>query len=88
MWDNNHSILAKYSVFNTLTNRAKVVFTNQLKLKDKEDHIRQALHGCNYLTWALNRLQTKFNHKLSTTQAHNGFDRHPTNNNNNQHQQP
>ena len=57
--NSNHSFSTKYNVFKTLTHRAKVACTNQLQYKEEEDHIRQALLGCNYPNWALNRLQTK-----------------------------
>ena len=51
--------------------------------KEEEDHIRETLLRCNYSTWALNRLQTKINHRHSTIQAQNQSNRHKNNNNNN-----
>ena len=35
-WDNHHSLFAKYSVFNTLTYRARIVCTNQQLLWEEE----------------------------------------------------
>ena len=59
-WDSNHVIGAKYSVFNTLAHRAKVVSHNQQSLHKELDHIRKALQACQFPTWTLNRLQQKF----------------------------
>ena len=47
---------AKYSVFNTLTHRARTVFANPQLLHKEGEHIRDALIMCKYPTWALNIL--------------------------------
>ena len=53
------SSLAKYSVFNTLAHRAKVVSTNQQTLHKELEHIRKALQACHFPPWTLNKLQQK-----------------------------
>ena len=83
--DSHHILSAKYSVFNTLIHRARVVCTNQQLHKEEEDHIRKALPRGNHPTWALNRLQTNINHRLSANQAQNHLRKHQTNNNKNNH---
>ena len=56
-WDSNHFIRAKYSVFNTLAHRAKVVSHSQQLLYKEQDHTRKALQDCHFPTWTLNKLQ-------------------------------
>ena len=58
----NHLITAKYSVYNTLAHRAKVVSSNPTALSKELDHIRRALQSCLFPTWVLNRLQHNFEH--------------------------
>ena len=43
--DSHHNLLAKYSVFNTLSHMARVVCSNQQMFKEEEDHIRQLFLG-------------------------------------------
>ena len=50
--------------------------TNQHLLKEEGNHLRRVLIRCNYPIWALNRLQTNINHRLSTNQAQNHPRRH------------
>ena len=69
-WDSNHFIGAKYSVFNTLAHRAKVVSYNQQSLHKELDHIRKDLHACHFQTWTLNKLQQKFESKHHTNKFH------------------
>ena len=45
-WDSSHNLLVKYSIYNTLAHRARVVYTSQPALKQEEDHIRKALLSC------------------------------------------
>ena len=54
-WDSHHHLSAKYSVINTLRQRAKTVCSNHHLLKEEEDHVNRALSNCRYLVWALNR---------------------------------
>ena len=54
-WDSHHHLSAKYSVINTLRDRAKTVCSNHHLLKEEEDHLHRALSNCRYPTWALNR---------------------------------
>ena len=78
-WDSHHGL----SVFNTVTQRARAVCTNQQLLKEDEDYIRRALLRCSYPTCALNRLQANINHRLSANLAQNNPSRPLTNNSNN-----
>ena len=68
-WDSNHNCPAKYSIYNTLAHRARVVCKNQQTLKKEEAHIRQALLRCSYPPWVLNRLHTKINHRFNPNQV-------------------
>ena len=62
-WDSNHHITAKQSVFNTLAHRAKTASCTQDKMDKELQHIKTALHHCQFPVWALNQWQ----HKCSTT---------------------
>ena len=81
-WD-SHFIGPKYSVFNTLAHRAKVVSHNQKSLHKELDHIRKALQASHFPTWMLNRLQQKFECKHQTNNEPSSMDIHPNNNTNN-----
>ena len=70
-WHICHNLSAKYSVFNTLAHRARIVCTFQQLLNEEKDHIRKALLRCSYPTWALIRIQTNTNHWLSDNQVKN-----------------
>ena len=68
--DSNHNLLAKYSIYNTLAHRARVVCTCQPALKQEEDHITQVLLRCSSPPpSALMSLQTRLNHRFSTNDA-------------------
>ena len=70
--DSHHSLSAKYSVIGTLTHRAKVVCTEPELPQGKINHLRRALEKCNYLTWAINRVQHKvLNNNLEDTSNNN-----------------
>ena len=69
-WGSNHYSAARYSAFNTLAHRARMVCTWQPGFKEVENHIRQTSLTCNYPLWVINKLQTKINHKFSIIQAH------------------
>ena len=62
-WDSNHFITAKNSVYNTLAHRAKVVSNTTDDLNKELEHLNKALKDCNFPSWALNRLQLKFQQK-------------------------
>ena len=76
-----HILLAKYHAFNTLPYRVRVVCTGHSALKEEQNYTRQAPLRCNNPSQALNRLQTKIDHKVSSNLAHVTDSRHPTNNN-------
>ena len=82
-WDSNHFIGAKYSVFNMLAHRAKVVPHNQQSLYKELNHKRKVLQGCHFPTWTLNKLQQKFDHKHHIINEPSSMDIQPNNNTNN-----
>ena len=80
-WDSHHSPSAKYSVIDTLTHRAKVVFTDPELLQDELNHLRRALVMCNYPTWAINKVQNKvLNNNWEDTNNNNSANTNNTNN--------
>ena len=81
-WDSNHFIRAKYSVFNTLAHRTKVVSHNQKSLQKELDHLRKALQACHFPTWTLNRLQQRFECKHQTNNETSCMDIQLNNTNN------
>ena len=83
--DSHNSQSARYSVFNMLTHRGRMVCIKQQLLQEEEDHVGRALLMCNYSTRLINRLQTDINHRLSINQAQ-GYPRRPWNNNDNNNQ--
>ena len=64
-WYSHHSISAKYSVVNTLTQRVQTVCSDQQLLGQEQLHIRTPLSRCNYPDWVFNRLQTKLDFQPS-----------------------
>ena len=68
-WNSHHILPAKYSVFNTLTHRARVVSANKQLLQEEDGYIRKSLHRGKYPNWALDRLQTNKNYRHSSNQA-------------------
>ena len=60
-WDSHHNLVAKYSVINTLTHRAKSVCSCSQLLKEEDYHLRQELTRSKYPGSALNRAIIKSN---------------------------
>ena len=58
-WDSHHSIAAKYSVINTLHQRAKAVCSNKQLLEEEEEHFKKVLTENKYPMCALNRVKLK-----------------------------
>ena len=81
-WDSHHNLSAKYSVFNTLTHKARTVCTNMQLQHKEEEPIKSTLLRCKYPIKALNRLQIHSYHRHSITQAQNN-NNHSTNHNSN-----
>ena len=79
-WESHHSLSAKYSVIGTLTQRAKVVCTDQDLLQSEIDHLRRALGRCNSCNWAISKVQNKV---LNNNWENNNPETNPSNNNNN-----
>ena len=52
----------------------KTIYSNQDVLQEEEQHLFQALKGCKYPTWALNKVKMR---------SHNPNNRNTSNNNNN-----
>ena len=77
-WNNNHFIVAKHSVFNTVAHRAKVVSTTQQTLHKELEHIRKTLQACHFQPWTLNKLQQKFLTKTASTMEQCPGTTHPT----------
>ena len=53
-WDSYHHLSAKFSVINTLRDRAKPECSNSQLMKEEEDHLNKILRRCKYPMWALN----------------------------------
>ena len=75
-WDSHHSIINKYSVYNSLTHRVWTVCSDQQLLGHKYQHIKNALSRCKYTDWVFHRLQTKMDYKLSLQHYNNPHNPH------------
>ena len=53
--------IAKFSVINTLSHRAKTVCSNPELLKQEKEHLRKALTQCKYPKWALDKVEKRLN---------------------------
>ena len=84
-WDSNHHLTAKQSVFTTLALRAKTVSSSQEKMDRELQHIKTALHYCQFPSWALNQWQHKFTHpnQQSTNTTNTSSNNNPADNNEN-----
>ena len=69
-WDSHHHLSAKFSVINTLRQRARTVCSNNQLLKE-EDHLNWALSNYKYPTWALNRATFTNKHNNRTNKNKN-----------------
>ena len=58
-WGSHHHLSAKYSVINTLTHRAKTVYSNPELLQKEMKHLRKALTNCNYPKWTLKKVEKR-----------------------------
>ena len=58
-WDSHHHLSAKFSVINTLTNRAQTVCSNPELLCKEMDHLRKALTQCKYPEWTLDKVEKR-----------------------------
>ena len=79
-WDSNHFITAKWSVYNNLAHRAKIVSSYQEALDQELLHVRKALQACWFPNWALNQLQHKF-HRSNQPSQHQNNNSNSTNSN-------
>ena len=71
-WDSHHTIVAKYSVVNTLHHRARAVCCNPQLLKKGEYHLQKVLLENKYPIWALNRVKMKINAPSKQDQNNKG----------------
>ena len=55
-WDSHHNLACKYSVINTLTHRAKAVYSNPQLLTEELNHLESALSKCKYPRWAFQKV--------------------------------
>ena len=65
-WGSHHHLSAKFSVINTLRNRARTVCSNNQLLKEEEVYLNRALSNCKYPPGALNRANVTNKHNNRT----------------------
>ena len=66
-WDSHHHLSAKFSVINTLSNRAKTVCSRPELLQQEMDHLKKALTKCKYPKWALDKVEKRLNKSTGET---------------------
>ena len=59
-WDSHPNLVAKYSVINTLTHRARTICIRPELLNMEIHHLRKALNECKYHQKALDKVEKKF----------------------------
>ena len=69
-WNSHHHLSAKFSVVHNLSHRAFTVCSKPELLQKEKDHLRKALTKCNYIKWALDKVEKRLN--KSTRQATDG----------------
>ena len=55
-WNSHHNLACKYSVINTLTHRAKAVYSSSTLLEEELKHLYEVLQQCKYPKWAINKI--------------------------------
>ena len=60
-WDSHHNLSAKFSVINTLSDRAQKLCNSPELLKQEKEHLRKALTKCKYPKWALGKVEKRLN---------------------------
>ena len=55
-WDNHHNLACRYSVINTLTQRAKAVCSSSKLLEEELKHLYEVLQQCKYPRWVINKI--------------------------------
>ena len=66
-WDSNHNLASKYSVINTLTHRARTLFSTPESIKQELEHLEKVLIGCKYPRWAIKKILQKQLHSQEKT---------------------
>ena len=69
-WDSHHHLSAKFSVIQTLSQRAFTVCSNPELLQKEKEHLRKALTNCKYPKWALDKVEKRLNR--SSRQVNDG----------------
>ena len=64
-WDSHHHLSATFSVIQTLSHRAKTVYSKPELLQQEKDHLRKALTKCKYPKWALDKMEKRLNKSTS-----------------------
>ena len=75
-WDSHHHLSTKYSVINTLTQRAKTVCHKPELLQKEMEHLRKDLTHCKYPKLALDRMEKRLTEPAS--EVNDRADRCPT----------
>ena len=83
-WDSHHYLVAKFSVINTLTHRARTVCTKPELLNQEIQHLREPLTKCKYTKWALDKTERRFtsNNQEESNEGNNQSGHSGGNNNN------
>ena len=58
-WDSHHNLAFKCSVINTLTHRARALFSNPQLLKEEPQHLEEVLMKCKCPKWAIDKVLQK-----------------------------
>ena len=60
-WDSHHHLSAKFTVIQTLSQRAQTVCSNPELLYKEKAQLRKALTQCKYPKWALDKVERRLN---------------------------
>ena len=71
-WDSHHNLAFKYSVINTLTHRAKAVYSNSKLLEEEFKDLHEVLYQCKYPKWAINKVLKQQEHRRTRNRRDQG----------------
>ena len=71
-WDSHYNQACKYSVINTLTHRAKAVYSNSKLFEEELQHLHEVLHQCKYPKWAINKVLKQQAHRRTSNRRVQG----------------
>ena len=66
-WDSNHNLASKYSVINTLTQRARTLCSTPEFINKELEHLEEVLRGFKYPRWAIKKILHKQKHQQDKT---------------------